>query len=300
MSANILIIEDNPTNMELMAYLLTNFGYEVRSAPEGRSGIEIALKIAPDLIICDIEMPGLSGFDVLRALREHEQTKRLPMIAVTAYAMVGDREKVLAAGFDGYVSKPIDPETFVREVEEFLPPEKRSSRQPEAHAVVAATPQPGHSANALILVVDDSPVNLTLIKSTLEPSGYRVITAESVDAGLKLTRHYAFDLILSDLHMSPASGLDFLQLAKANPGLCAIPFLMCTSSRIDDSDGADRRALDLGADRFLSRPIVPERLLAEVAACLKSRESRQKEEMSVGRETSPRNAETREINVKRH
>jgi two-component system, cell cycle response regulator len=269
MSTRILIIEDNPTNMELMVYLLTNFGYEVRSALEGKTGIDLAIKLAPDLIICDIEMPGLSGFDVFRALRERDETKRVPMLAVTAYAMVGDREKVLAAGFDGYLSKPIDPETFVKDVEEFLPAEKRSTRQPETYGAIAATQQTDRSANPLILVVDDSPVNLALIKSTLEPSGYRVIIADSVDAGLKLTRHYAFDLILSDLHMAPGTGLDFLRLAKANPALRPIPFLLCTSSMIDESEAVARHALDLGAERFLTRPIVPERLLQEVAACLK-------------------------------
>lgn len=271
MAARILIIEDNPVNMELMAYLLTSFGYAVKIAPDGKAGVDLALQEPPDLVICDIEMPGLDGFGVLRALRERGETRSLPMIAVTAYAMVGDHERMLAAGFDGYLSKPIDPETFVKDVATYLPEKQRSTSQPETHGAIThhePTPQAG---NPLILVVDDSPVNLALIKSTLEPCGYRVVTAETVDAGLKLTRHYAFDLILSDLHMAPNTGLDFLTLVRATESLNAVPFLLCTSSRTDPNDGLEQQATRLGAAAFLSRPIVPELLLQHVAACLKSR-----------------------------
>jgi two-component system, cell cycle response regulator len=267
MSARILIIEDNPTNLELMAYLLTSFAYHVDSAPDGQAGVESALRLLPDLIICDIEMPRLSGMDVARMLRQRSETRGIPMLAVTAYAMVGDRETILAAGFDGYLSKPIDPETFVKDVEAFLPVEKRSGQKPETHALTVAPARTGHTG-ALILVVDDAPVNLALIKSTLEPQGYRVITAETVKAGFALLRHYAFDLILSDLHMSPQSGLEFLTLVKGRPESRSIPFLLCSSSYSDASDGVERRAAELGAEKFLSRPIIPERLLEEVAACL--------------------------------
>jgi len=271
MAARILIIEDNPTNMELMAYLVTAFGYDVEVAPDGQTGVDLALHEPPDLIICDIEMPGLNGFDVLRTLRERSQTRNLAMIAVTAYAMVGDRERMLTAGFDGYLSKPIDPETFVKEIEAYLPERKRSALQPETHEVTVQKETTPQASSPLILVVDDSPVNLALIKSTLEPCGYRVVTANTVDGGLKLTRHYAFDLILSDLHMAPNTGLDFLALVRATETLNTIPFLLCTSSRTDPNDGLEQRAMQLGADVFFSRPIVPEQLLEHVASCLKNR-----------------------------
>jgi two-component system cell cycle response regulator len=271
MAARILIIEDNPTNMELMAYLVTAFGYEVQIASDGTTGVDLAIQEPPDLVICDIEMPGLNGFDVVRALRERSETRSLPMVAVTAYAMVGDRERMLAAGFDGYLSKPIDPQTFMNEVAAYLPEKKRSTSQPETHEAITHNEPTPHAGNPLILVVDDSPVNLALIKSTLEPCGYRVVTADTVDAGLKLTRHYAFDLILSDLHMAPDTGLDFLTLVRATETLSAIPFLLCTSSRTDPNDGLEQQAMKLGADVFFSRPIVPELLLQHVAAGLKSR-----------------------------
>lgn len=271
MTACILVIEDNAANVELMTYLLGAFGYQVVSASDGEAGLNLALHIAADLIICDIEMPNLNGFEVLRALRGQHGARQIPILAVTAYAMAGDREKVLGAGFDGYVSKPIDPETFVNEVEAFLPAEKCSAQRPLAHNLVSPAADASAHPAALILVVDDSPVNLALIKSTLEPSGYRVVTAESAQAALRLTSHYAFDLILSDLHMSPESGLDFLTRIKSLPAVRSIPFILCTSSRTDSADGIEQRATSLGVDKFLSRPIAPGRLLEEIAACLKGR-----------------------------
>lgn len=271
MGTRILIIEDNPTNMELMAYLLKAFNYDITTADEGSAGLEAVAADAPDLLICDLEMPGLSGYDVLKELRARPETCQLPVIAVTASAMVGDRDKVLAAGFDGYISKPIDPESFVKEVEAFLKPEMRTAPVPIIPTSAEAADQKREQSGALVLVVDDSPVNLALIKSTLVPSGYRVIAAESVEAGMKLTQHYAFDLILSDLHMAPESGLEFLRRAKANPNLRFIPFLLLTSSGSDPADEMERLAIEGGAHRFLSRPIVPERLLEEVAACLRPR-----------------------------
>jgi two-component system cell cycle response regulator len=122
--ARILIIEDNPANLELMSYLLKAFGHTVSCATDGKAGIEAALGQLPDLILCDVQLPVLDGYEVARQLKAKAQTEGIPLIAATAFAMVGDREKLLAAGFDGYLSKPIEPETFVSQVEALLPATK--------------------------------------------------------------------------------------------------------------------------------------------------------------------------------
>lgn len=124
--ARILIIEDNGANMELMAYLLRAFGHMVQEAMEGEAGLKLAHHGAFDLILCDLQMPGMDGYEVVRKMKMNMPA--LPVVAVTAYAMVGDRDKVLAAGFDGYIPKPINPETFVSEIEVFLPPPMRLGR----------------------------------------------------------------------------------------------------------------------------------------------------------------------------
>ena len=124
--AGILIIEDNQTNMQLMAYLLRAFGHIVMEAVDGKTGLAVAERECPDLILCDLQMPGMDGYEVLRRIKQNTSLDLIPIVAVTAYAMVGDREKVLYAGFNGYIPKPINPEAFLGQVEVFLPYEKRS------------------------------------------------------------------------------------------------------------------------------------------------------------------------------
>ena len=124
--ARILIIEDNPANMQLMTYLLRAFGHDTFEARDGKAGLAIAKQELADLILCDLQMPGIDGYEVARILRLDPKLNMISLVAVTAYAMAGDREKVLAAGFNGYISKPINPELFLGQVEAFLPPEKRS------------------------------------------------------------------------------------------------------------------------------------------------------------------------------
>ena len=125
MKAYLLLIEDNEQNRYLLTYLLEKNGYTVASAVSGPLGIALATQRTPDLILLDIQLPEMDGYAVARALRSNAQLQRVPIVAVTSYAMVGDREKALAAGCDGYIEKPIDPQTFVPEVERFLTPSDR-------------------------------------------------------------------------------------------------------------------------------------------------------------------------------
>jgi CheY-like chemotaxis protein len=118
--ARILVIEDNPANLDLMVYLLDAFGHTPLAAADGEVGIALIQDEKPHLIICDIQLPKLSGYEVAQWLKKEPALRTIPILAVTAYAMVGDRDKVLAAGFDGYLTKPIEPETFVSQVERFL------------------------------------------------------------------------------------------------------------------------------------------------------------------------------------
>lgn len=123
--ARILIIEDNPANLELVRYLLEHAGHRVHGAVDGLDGIAAVAATTPDLVICDLQLPLLDGYGVLRELRARPEHKGLTVIALTAFSMPGDRKNVLQAGFDGYMSKPIEPETFVESIEAFLPPELR-------------------------------------------------------------------------------------------------------------------------------------------------------------------------------
>jgi two-component system, cell cycle response regulator DivK len=122
MNRTVLLIEDNEQNRYLATFLLEKNGYHVVAALDGVQGIELAKSVNPAIILLDIQLPVMHGYDVAHALRAIASLRDVPIIAVTSYAMAGDREKALAAGCDGYIEKPIDPETFVSEISKFLPP----------------------------------------------------------------------------------------------------------------------------------------------------------------------------------
>ena len=127
MPARILIIEDDSASLELATYLLESAGHTTWGASDGESGTQVALKESPDLVICDLQIPRMDGYAVVRALRASSKWRQVPLIAVTAFSMPGDREKALAAGFDGFMTKPITPETFVQQIESFLPANPQAS-----------------------------------------------------------------------------------------------------------------------------------------------------------------------------
>jgi CheY-like chemotaxis protein len=106
---SVLVIEDNEDNMELITFILESNGYQTIKAETGRQGFELTLQERPDFIILDIQLPDILGTEVLRMIRESEVGDSIPIISMTSYAMAGDREKLLAAGCDGYIEKPIDP-----------------------------------------------------------------------------------------------------------------------------------------------------------------------------------------------
>jgi CheY-like chemotaxis protein len=120
MGARILLIEDNPANLELAQYVLEAASHTVLSATDGESGLALAFAGPPDLVVCDLQLPGIDGIELAKRMKAATALAHVPLIAVTAYAMVGDRERVLAAGFDGYIAKPIDPETFAMQIAAFL------------------------------------------------------------------------------------------------------------------------------------------------------------------------------------
>ena len=120
MPEKILVIEDNEQNRILMRQILTYHGYDVLEAADGLTGLEMARAHTPALILLDIQMPVMNGFAVIRELRNNPELRKIKVIAVTSFAMKGDREKALQAGFDEYVTKPIDTRKFPELVKQVL------------------------------------------------------------------------------------------------------------------------------------------------------------------------------------
>jgi two-component system, cell cycle response regulator len=122
--ANILIVEDNPANLALMVYLLDAFGHTTRTATNGAEGVAAARAERPDLVLMDLQMPKVDGYDAAEQMRAIPHLAGVPVVAVTASAMVGDRDAILARGFQGYIAKPILPEAFLQQIERFLQPDQ--------------------------------------------------------------------------------------------------------------------------------------------------------------------------------
>jgi two-component system cell cycle response regulator len=229
--ARILIIEDNPANIELMSFLLSAYGHAPLSAADGPRGVAAARSERPDLIACDVNLPGMDGFAVLAELKGDPALAGVPILAVTALAMTGDREKVLAAGFDGYISKPIEPESFVAELEAFLtttpasapapaaatppaPAQTQSTAATAATASIDAAATPDAGARTLLLV-DDDRFMLGVLNDMLVGQPYRVLSACSGEEALQVLSHEPVEVILCDQAMPGMRGTEVLAEAAA-------------------------------------------------------------------------------------
>jgi two-component system cell cycle response regulator len=264
----ILVVEDNPANRELMEYLLKKFGYTVLSAKDGNEGLKAALNELPDLIICDLHMPGLPGLELAKQIKAQSATAAIPLLTVTAFAMVSDRERALAAGFNGFISKPIVPETFVTTIEEFLPDALRSPEMPIPWPDESTVPPSGELARngATVLVVDDLPANLDLMQYILSAAGYSVFTASNVMDGLATARITIPDVIISDTHMTPHSGFDLIKIARSEAKLRSVPVILTSASGYNSQTAL--KGSEIGASGFLSHPISSDTLVPLVTACL--------------------------------
>jgi two-component system cell cycle response regulator len=264
-----LVIEDNPTNLQLVMYLLQAFGHEVSGAREGAEGIEMARRNKPELILLDIHMPKMDGYEVASRLRNDPDCRHIPIVAVTALAMVGDREKLLASGFDGYISKTIEPDTFSGKLQEFLGlPVRNRESFPTTPKIEQDQPSSvtRNPKRAALLFVDNTAANIHLAQSLLEPLGYEVLTAASAREGIELARRTKPDLIVSDVHMPQQDGYDFHSMVQGDPNLAHIPFVFLSSSVWSIRE--KETALARGALKFISRPIESDALVAELEACL--------------------------------
>ncbi len=116
----ILVVEDNEKNMYLICYIIESMGHKTIKAVTGEEGVELAAGERPDLILMDIQLPGIDGLQATQQIRASKTSSSIPIIAITSYAMAGDREKALESGCTGYIEKPINPDTFMAQVESYF------------------------------------------------------------------------------------------------------------------------------------------------------------------------------------
>lgn len=120
MRAKVLVVEDNEDNRALLVKVLSRQGYEVVEATSGEEALEIAERLPPDLVLMDLNLVGMSGFEATRRMKQNSKLRHIPVVAITAYAMVGDRERALECGCNGYLSKPVDVRRLPEQVKAYL------------------------------------------------------------------------------------------------------------------------------------------------------------------------------------
>lgn len=128
MKLKALIIEDNEQNMYMLSFLLEKNNYHVIQAYNGLDGVKAALEHLPDVILLDIQLPEMDGYQIARELRKRSDLNDIPIVAVTSHAMVGDRERAMASGATGYIEKPIDPDNFIQRMEAYFSEELLQKR----------------------------------------------------------------------------------------------------------------------------------------------------------------------------
>lgn len=267
MAATILVVEDHPANTDLMELLITSSGYGFVAAADGVAGLAAAARERPDLIVCDIHLPLLDGYGVVAALGRDAQLRRTPVVAVSALAMVGDREKLLAAGFDGYLAKPVDPRTFVAEIERYLPAELRAEpRLPVSDAAADDDDENAAPQGPCVLVVDDSQEARAELRDTLEAFGFCVVDCRGAAAAMGCLRSGGIDLVLCDVRMPGNDGWELLHGIRSDRTLAALPVVLVTVE--SPEQGEQQRASAAGAAALLHRPLAPGELAQRLHACL--------------------------------
>jgi DNA-binding response OmpR family regulator/anti-sigma regulatory factor (Ser/Thr protein kinase) len=270
--ARILIAEDSPDIRALIQMLLEAEGHEVYSVTDGLAAVASARETRPDLILMDLSLPLLSGWEAARQIRSDSVSSTIPILAVTAHAMHGDRERALAAGCDGFVPKPINEETFAARVLAFL--------DTHSAATSASAPRGERPANepGRILVVDDQPEIAELLRTDLAADGHDVVVSNAT-AAAALIEDETFDLAVIDVMLGTDSGYALAETISSR-GTGYVPILLVTAGTIDRE-----RGFAAGADDFIGKPIETVALRARARSLIRVGRAI-REQGRVGRERS--------------
>ncbi len=259
----VLYVEDNDDNVFVLKSRLTRAGFTVIIAGDGAQGVAMAASEQPDLILMDLSLPVLDGWEATRRIKAAPETKHIPVIAITAHAMTGDREKALAAGCDDFDTKPVELPRLLEKISRLGAPDRVVSR------------------TAALLIVDDNEDNRYTLTRRLNREGYdNLTTANHGREALELLHSKPFDLVLLDIMMPELNGYEVLEQMKVSAELRNVPVIMISAlSEIDSVI----RCIELGAEDYLPKPFNPTLLRARVGATLEKKRLRDEVRTSLAR-----------------
>jgi two-component system, cell cycle response regulator len=262
--SKILVVEDHPLNMKLVRSLLQLSGYKVLEADNAETAIQMTSSHQPDLILMDIQLPGMDGLEATRIIKSRKESENIPVIALTSYAMPDDEKKAREALCSGYITKPIDTRKFVETIQKFL--------QPFPVMNETETPQDSNS-KPRILIVDDDPLNIKLLKAKLPAGQFETLSALNGKQAIQKVLHDTPDLILLDIMMPEMDGFAVSRWIKENSDTKEIPIILITALEgMDDKI----RGLEAGADEFLNKPVNTIELLARINSLLRLKQYRER------------------------
>ena len=320
--AKILLVEDNEQNRDMLARRLQRKGHDVLTAGDGERAVAMAGSESPDVILMDLNLPVLDGWAATQRIKAGDRTRGIPVIALTAHAMSGDRQKALSAGCDDYDTKPVEFPRLLGKIETLLGRAERVASAAAATAAVAsvvratealtapapapsptppasppALPSASTAARGRVLVVDDTPANRDMLSRRLERHGFEVESAGDGESALRLISHSArrpFDLVLLDVMMPGLNGIDVLRALRGRWAPTELPVIMATAK---DASQDIVEALELGANDYVTKPLDFPVVMARVRTQLSlKRAVEQIRELEKGLEQ--RNADLQAANVR--
>lgn len=273
----VLIVDDDTKNVKFLDTLLSIEGLHTDSACDGTEAIEKAHKCLPDMILLDIMMPGINGYEVTRILKNDPETSNIPIILVTSLDSVEDKIRGMEVGADEFLNKPINKTELVARVRSLLKmkvyQEQFACRMRSVQEILKPTnqaaPTPEKEISASVLLVEDSQVDLNLFRHYLEKQPYRLITARTGEEAIELCYKEDVDLILLDLLLPGLDGYDVCSRLKENDQTRNIQILMVSSQNDLESK---LKGIDLGADEFLIKPVNREEVVVRIRALVRKKQ----------------------------
>ncbi len=253
----ILIIEDNPVNMKLIRDLLQLGRYGILEASDAKTGIRLAREHKPDLILMDIQLPGMDGLSATRIIKQDPALRDIPVVALTAHAMHGDDLKMRESGCDGYISKPIDTRSFLKKILQLM-------QENTEHGKSLRRKDFNHKSR--IMIIDNDPLNIKLLKARFPYDKYEIISASTAEETLEKAVSEFPDLILLDFMIADMDSYDVIRRLKSSPATRDIPIVMITTL---DGKCDEEKALMTGVDEFIDKPVNTTELMARINSVIR-------------------------------
>lgn len=282
MSARILVVDDILPNVKLLEAKLKNEYYSVLCAYSGQEALEIIKNERPDLVLLDVMMPEMDGFEVCRRIKDNPETEHIPVVMVTALTDMADRVNGLEAGADDFLTKPLDDIALMARVRSLIrlkmTMDEWRARENTATSLGVIDGTKGNIQQeepANVLVIEDQDFEAEKIQQTIEEQGHMVSRASAGVEALDLINHYLFDVIILSLdmeHENDDDGLRFLSHLRSNDKTRSTPILMVSN---DDSQKI-ARGLEIGAHDYIVRPIEKNELRARLKTQIRRRRFQEK------------------------